>query len=86
MTKHIQPIFTVARSDIPKPARKQPGTKSYEVDEKYIEVAIEGIKSGKYKSANNAAQLIATELAVTKNYESIQTRLRKKISARLKVT
>ncbi|WP_156953490.1 hypothetical protein [Aquamicrobium defluvii] len=84
MTKHTRPFFTSVRNDIPVPERKRPGIKPYDADEQFIEMAINGINTAKYKSVNDAAHLIATEISTDRNYDAIKKRLTRKISSRLK--
>lgn len=84
MTKHTKPTITGIRNDIPMPENKRPGIKSYDTDQQFVEMAINGIKNGKYKSVNNAAELIASEIAFNENYEATKRRLVRKISATLK--
>lgn len=84
MTKHTKPTITGIRNDIPMPVKKKPGIKPYDSDRQFVETAINGIKNGKYKSINNAAELIASEIAYNKNYEATKRRLFRKISAILK--
>lgn len=86
MTKHKPLIFTGVRTGIPIPARKKTGTKPYDMDEAHVVEAVEGIRCGKYKNANNAAHIIATDIANEINYDATKRRLRNKISAILKVT
>ncbi|MEJ5085699.1 hypothetical protein [Brucella pseudogrignonensis] len=84
MTKHTKPTFTEIRKNIAIPERKKPGIKSYASDERLIEMAINGIRSGKYKSINNAAEIIADERSENDNYEAMKRRLVRKISATTK--
>lgn len=84
MTKHTRPQLGPARNDIPMPENNRPGIKPYDSDRQLVELAINGINNGKYKSVNNAAELIALEIAFNENYEATKRRLVRKISAILK--
>jgi hypothetical protein len=66
------------------PVTKKPGIKPYDSDRQLVELAINGINNGKYKSINNAAHLIAIDIASSENYEAIKRRLVRKITANLK--